>query len=59
MIEGKLADGKISNILPFDLIYRFVRRMKFLDYLENADPVKAAEGEKILKVRSGWKEINI
>eukprot|EP01017_Pseudomicrothorax_dubius_P009308 TRINITY_DN13137_c0_g1_i1.p1 TRINITY_DN13137_c0_g1~~TRINITY_DN13137_c0_g1_i1.p1 ORF type:complete len:115 (-),score=31.96 TRINITY_DN13137_c0_g1_i1:21-365(-) len=49
LIEGKLADGKISNVLSLDVIFGSMRRMKFLEYLEAGGKRDTGDAEKILK----------
>jgi len=48
MIEGKLAGGKISNTLPFNLIISTVRRKKLMSSIMSKDTKEKADGEKVL-----------
>lgn len=65
MIEGRLAGGRISNKLPFNLIISTVRRQKLmstnllfehkskplLGSIMSKDPKEKADGSKVLQVR--------
>lgn len=48
MIEGRLAGGKISNKLPFNLIISTVRRKKLMSSIMSKDVKEKQEGEKVL-----------
>jgi len=48
MISGRLAGGKISNKLPFDLIISTVRRRKLMNAMMAGDTREKGEGEKVM-----------
>lgn len=49
MIEGRLAGGRISNKLPFNLIISTVRRQKLMSSIMSKDPKEKADGSKVLQ----------